>query len=181
MPLLCGGMEIDMEQKQNTSSPRGGRRSRWSVIDTVILLLVLMAIGGIVYRAVSTVYRDEQAEGRDVYEVYFEVAETHRDVLAEIRGFDNIYLYENGMHLGTIGMTKDEESGESIVALTTVPVEGTELATALGCFVCAGSDEMNGGLLVEGTGRYLTRGGELTIRTDRVVLTVKITDIRKRS
>ena len=44
-----------------------------------------------------------------------------------------------------------------------------------------GKAAQNGGLLVEGTGRYLTRGGVLKIRTDRVLLSVKITDIIERS
>lgn len=172
-----------MEHKQKNATPRRGRRSYWSVVDTVILLLVLTAIAGIVYRVVVTVSR-EQDKAQDpgtVCEVYFEVMETHRDVLAELRGFETVYLYDNDMRLGAIGATIDPVTGNTVAALTVNPIEGTERATATGCMICRGSSVKNGVLSVEGTGRYLTLGSELMIRTDRVLLTVRITDIKVRS
>lgn len=172
-----------MENNQNTTMLRRGRRPHWSVVDTVILLLVLTAIGGIVYRVVVTVSR-EQEEAREpgtVCEVYFEVQETHRDVLAELHGFETVYLYENGMRLGAIGATINAVTGDTVAALTINPIEGTEQATATGCMICRGSTVENGVLLVEGTGRYLTMGSVLQIRTDRVLLTIRVTDIQVRS
>ncbi len=170
-----------MERKQSNTSSRNGRRPRWSAVDTVILLLILAAIAGIIYRVVATVTQDQEQMQGTVCEVYFEIKETHRDVLAEVKGFDTVYLYENDMRLGAIGATIDVVTGDTVAVLTVTPIEGTELADATGCMICRGSVERNGGVLVEGTGRYLTLGSELQIRTDRVLLTVKVTDIRVRS
>ncbi len=170
-----------METKQNQTSLRNKRKGYWSAMDTVILLLVLASIGGIIYRVAMNVARTEAAVSDTVYEIYFQVEETHRDVLNEVKGFDTVYLYENDMRLGAMGATIHPETGDYVAVLTPSYIEGTELATATGCMICKGSTVQNGGLLVEGTGRYLTRGGVLQIRTDRVLLTVKITDIIERS
>jgi hypothetical protein len=170
-----------MESKQNQTSSRNGRKGYWSAVDTVILLLVLASIGGIIYRVAMSISREESEVSDTVYEVYFQVEETHRNVLDEVKGFDPVYLYENDRLLGAMGATIDPETGAYMAVLTPAYIEGTELATATGCMVCKGSAVQNGGLLVEGTGRYLTRGGVLKIRTDRVLLTVKITEIIERS
>lgn len=170
-----------MERKQPNTSTRKGRKSYWSVVDTMILLLVIASIAGIIYRVVMTVSQESEEEAGSLCEVYFEVQETHRDVLAEVRGFDAVYLHENNVRLGAIGATIDVVTGDTVAALATYPIEGTELATASGCMVCRGTIQTNGGILVAGADRYLTRGSILEIRTDRVLLTVKITDIRVRS
>ena len=47
-----------MESKQSNTPTARRRERRWSVIDTVILFLVLVAIAGIVYRIVITVTDD---------------------------------------------------------------------------------------------------------------------------
>lgn len=160
------------------------RHSRWSAVDTVILLLVLLAIAGIVYRVVMTV-RDEKAEEiQTTYEVYFEVMETHEDILAEIRGFDAVYLLENGERLGYIGVYKDGVTGENRVALTPTPVvseEGMNRVTALGCMICAGSTLEDGSLAIPGSDRHLTPGSEMELRTDRAILKVRVTGIRSHS
>ena len=170
-----------METKQNQTSTRNGRKSYWSAMDTVILLLVLASIGGIIYRVAMSITQEEAQASDTVYEIYFQVEETHRNVLDEVKGFDTVYLYENDMRLGAMGATIDPETGDYIAVLTPTYIEGTEMATATGCMICKGTAAQNGGLLVEGTGRYLTRGGVLKIRTDRVLLSVKITDIIERS
>ena len=175
MPLRGGRDDRQMESKQsNTLSRTGG----FSVIDVLIILLVLAAIVGIVYRVVMTV-SDDAAEGT-VCRVYFEVSETHRDVLSELRAYDTVYLYENDMRLGMIGATMSEE-GNTAPALTIVNSESGDTATATGCMVCRAVSVQDGSILVDGTGRYLTRGSVLEIRTDRVLLTVRVTDIQTNS
>ena len=120
---------------------------------------------------------DEGDEGAR-YRVYFEVSETHREVLDQIQGFDEVYLVENDMLLGSIGATSvDAETGKGIPALTPINVEGTDMATATGCMVCRGVMSADSGLLVGDTERYLSLGSVLTVRTDRVILTIRITDI----
>ena len=164
-----------MESSQSNITPKKRRGDGFSVIDVLLILLILAAVVGIVYRVVVTVTDD--ASAGQTYRVYFEVSEVHRDVLAEVRAYDAVYLYEYDMRLGAIGATVDE-GGKTTPALTATWVEGTELATATGCMVCRAVSAQGGGILVDGTGRYLTRGSVLAVRTDRVLLTVRITDIR---
>ena len=66
-------------------------KKRWSAMDTVILLLVLVAVAGLVYRVVYAARKDAEADPT-MYRVYFEVLETHENVLAEVEGFDALDL-----------------------------------------------------------------------------------------
>ena len=170
---------MNMESKQINIPPHNRRKSRWSAVDTLIVLLVLAAIAGIIYRVVITVTAEPEAG--EVYEVYFEVQETHRDVIAEVRPFDAVYLVENDMRLGAIAATIAEGAGTPAASLIPSYIEGTDMATATGCMTCRAVLSGNGSILVEGTGRYLTSGSILEIRTDRVLMTVRITDIREKS
>ena len=157
------------------------RKRGFSVIDGVLMLLILAAIGGIVYRVVDAAKQSIATEERPMYAVYFSVEETHKDVLAEIRGFDAIYDPEDGVKLGYIAAYEDTEAGDYKPALVIVPAvnaTGRDRVTASGCFICTEGTMMNGGLLVDGDDRYLTPGSELAIRTDRAVITVCITEIR---
>ena len=157
------------------------RKRGWSVIDTLIVLLVLAAVAGIVYRVVDAARQSTAQEERLMYAVYFSVEETHKDVLAEIRGFDAIYDPEDGVKLGYIAAYEDTEEGGYKPALAIVPTvnaTGRDRVTASGCFICTEGTMMNGGLLVDGDDRYLTPGTELSIRTDRAILTIRVTEIR---
>lgn len=170
-----------MEEKHAMTPVGRGRKrgkGRWSAVDTVILLLVLLAVGGIVYRVVYAIQAENEAANAPMYAVYFEVAETHTGVLAEVRGFDAVYLYENGAHLGYIAVYEDTLTGEYRVALTTTPVEGTSDVTATGCMICTGGTLSGGSLLLSGSEQYLTPGGEVVVYTERALLTLRITEIR---
>ncbi len=165
-----------MDMKQN--NPVKSRKGRWSAVDTVIVLLVLIAVAGLVYRVVYTA-RTENKTNNIMYRVYFEVAETHEDVLAEVEGFDAVYLHENGVKLGYIGVYEDTATGEYTVALTPAYTAASDTVTATGCLVSTNGIMKDGGLLVGESGRYLTPGSELQVRTDRALLTIRITSIRE--
>lgn len=160
------------------------QRLRWSAVDTLILLLVLVTVAGFVYRVVDTANKDMAREPVR-YRVYFDVMETHADVLAEIQGFDPVYLYENDAFLGQIGVYQDQTTGEQTVALTVTPAPETaweNRATATGCMVCSNATiSPGGGLRVENSGRLLVPGSVLEVRTDRVLMTIRITSIREYS
>ncbi len=169
-----------MDRKDN----RKVRRGRWSAVDTVILLLVVLAIAGVVYRTLVTIRKEEAAVIDTTYEVYFEVAETYEDTLAEIRGFDAVYLEENQQRLGYVGVYKDMSTGEHRVAMTVTPVAGSggaDRATAIGCMIASGSLMADGSLAIPGSDRYLTPGSELVVRTDRALFTIRVTGIRSHS
>ena len=155
-------------------------KKRWSVMDTVILLLVFAAVAGLVYRVIYTAREDAETEPA-MYRVYFEVMETHEDVLAEVRGFDAVYLCENDTRLGYVGVYPDAATGGYIPALTTTPVEGSagsHHVTATGILVCNNATPASGGgLRVGDSGRYLIPGSVLEVRTDRVIMTIRITAI----
>ena len=154
-------------------------KKRWTAIDTVVVLLVLVAVAGLVYRVIYSARKDMKAESTP-YRVYFEVLETHKDVLAEVKGFDAVYLYEDGIRLGHIGVYQDKTTGEYTPALTVSPGEEMNHVTATGILVCNDATlAPGGGLRVGDSGRYLTPGSVLEVRTDRAILTIRITSIRE--
>ena len=160
------------------------RKRGWSVIDTLIVLLILATIAGVVYRVVDAAEQSAAQENRLMYAVYFSVEEIHKDVIAEVRGFDAVYDPEDGVKLGYIAAYADaEEEGykPALVIVPAVNATGRDRVTASGCFICTEGTMMNGGLLVDGDDRYLTPGSELEIRTDRAILTIRITEIRVHS
>ena len=164
-----------MEKNWNQRNQR-----RWSAVDTVILLLIVVAVAGLVYRVIYAARRDAEADPA-MHRVYFEVLETHENVLAEVKGFDAVYLYENDARLGYIGVYRDTATGEQTVALQVAPAVGAtgdKRVTATGCMVCTGGTWASGGsLLIGDSGRYLTPGSVLEVRTDRALLTIRITSI----
>lgn len=174
-----------MESNQQKSN-RAGRKTRfhWSAVDTVILLLVLVALAGVVWRVVYTArQRGGQEEGTK-YVVTFQIPDIHPDVLAEIRGFDAVYLYENDVRLGHLGVYEDTATGEYRVALDATPLDDEErpdYVMATGSMVCGEATLSGGGLLVGESGLYLTPGSEVEVRTDRVLFTLKVTEIRAHS
>ena len=154
-------------------------KKRWTVIDTVVVLLVLVAVAGLVYRVIYSARKDAEVETTP-YRVYFEVLETHKSVLDEVKGFDAVYLYEDDIRLGYIGVYQDQTTGEYTPALTVSPGEEMDHVTATGILVCNNATlAPGGGLRVEDSGRYLTPGSVVEVRTDRAILTVRITSIRE--
>lgn len=176
-----------MEDKSKMS-PAGQRmkqgKRRWSAMDTVILVLVLLAIGGVVFRVVDASYRDRVKRDDKMYVIGFTVEDIHRDVLAELKGADAMYLYEEDAFLGYMGMFRDETTNTTSPALEVIPPKADAQAGhvgATGHLVCTTGTAMNGGLLVGKSGRYLIPGSEVVVRTDRVLLTLRVTEIREHS
>lgn len=166
-------MVTDMDNKMMNKP-----KKRWTVIDTVVLLLVMAAVAGIIARVVYTARREAEADPA-IYYVDFEVMEIHRDVLAEVKGFDAVYLYESDVRLGYMGVYQD-----GAVALTPTSAAGTadsNLVTAKGTLVCNNATPaQSGGIQAGNSGRYLTPGSVLEVRTDRAVMTIRITAVRQR-
>ena len=156
-------------------------KKRWTVIDTVVVVLVLVAVAGLVYRVIYSARKAQETEATP-YRVYFEVLETHKDVLAEVKGFDAVYSYEDDIRLGYIGVYQDQTTGEYTPALTASPTDEMNYVTATGIMICNDATlAPGGGLRVEDSGRYLTPGSVLEVRTDRAILTIRITSIREHS
>ena len=158
------------------------KKMRWSAMDTLILLLILVAVAGLVYRVIYAARKEAEVKPA-MYRIYFDVMETHEDVLAEVEGFDAVYLYETDVRLGYIGVYEETATGEYVVALTTTPApDATEAdrVTASGVLICTdGVSVSGGGLRIGESGRYLTPGSVLEVRTDRVLMTIRITSVRE--
>lgn len=159
-------------------------KRRWSALDTVIVLLVLVALAGIVYRVVYTARQKGADTTATMYKVDFEVAATHADVLEEIQGAEAVYFCENDVCLGYIAIS-ETDTGDFNAALVTAPAldeEGTPIPgfeTATGSMICTDGTLSNGGgsLLVGASGLYLTPGSEVEVRTDRALLHLRVVKI----
>jgi hypothetical protein len=167
--------------KDKKTEGKAPRKFRWSAVDACILLLVLAVLGGLVYRVADAALRKQDDGERVMYAVYFTVEDTHKDVISEIRGFDAVYDYEDGTKLGHIAAYENPATGEYAPVITVKPAMNTansDYVSATGCMICTNATENDGSLRVDGSGRYLTPGTTLMIRTDRALLTVRITEIR---
>jgi hypothetical protein len=166
-------------KKIRTDKPK----RRWSAVDTMILLLVLLSIAGLVYRVVYAAQKGSSEP--TLHSVSFEVTEVHEDVLAEVEGFDAVYLYENDVRLGYIGKCRDEVTGELSVFYDVAPASGASedgRVTAKGCMFCTNAlPAAGGGLRIGESGRILVPGSVLEIRTDRALLTIRVTSIDEHS
>jgi hypothetical protein len=167
--------------KDKKTEGKSPRKFRWSAVDTCILLLVLAVLGGLVYRVADAALGRQDNGKRVMYAVYFTVEDTHMNVLSEVRGFDAVYDYEDGAKLGHIAAYEDPATGEYAPVMTVKPavnIANGDYVSATGCMICTSATESGGSLRVDGSGRYLTPGATLMIRTDRALLTVRITEIR---
>ncbi len=171
----------DADTAVTAEKPMGGatqkrKTKRWTAVDTIIVLLLVLAVGGVVLRGVVDWNKQAETPVTGPFYVEFSVAEIHPTVLGEIAAFDPLYLYESGELVGYVGVYDD-----GTMALHTVGQLSSlngGIVSAEGCMVCLEGVYENGSLLVTGMDQYLSPGTKLTLRTDRAVLTVEITGIR---
>lgn len=165
------------EGKKPSKPPRTGRR--WTVMDTAILLLVLVAVAGTVFRGVMNVREENEETPVGPFDIYFSVEQVHTSVLADIQGFDPLYDYATGEQLGYVGVYSDGTVALAPVGVVTL--RDGETVAAEGCMVCLEGVMKDGSLLISGTERYLAPGSEITLRTSRAVMTVVVTKISLRA
>ncbi len=170
------GGELHTEQAPKKNKKPG----RWTAVDTVILLMLLLGVGGILLRGFLPDITEGANRGEDVtsgpYFVEFAVSEIHPLVLGEINAFDPLYLYETGEPVGYIGVYDNGSMALHTVASSAN--NGSGNVSAEGCMVCLEGIYRNGSLLIKGMDTYLSTGSTLLLRTDRAVMSVEITSIR---
>ena len=171
---------MDMNQNHTPHGVKGRKRFRWSAVDTMLLLLVLLVIAGCVLRVVYAA-NQELRQPSEEYLVQFTVAEVHKDVVAEIEMRDTLYFYENDQRLGFLAVTQDTDTEELVSTLEVTAIEGTDLVSVTGWLLCFDGIMNEGGLYIEGSERYLTPGSTVEVRTDRARFTMRITEIREYS
>ena len=152
------------------------KTKRWTAVDTVIVFMILLALGGVVLRGVVDWRQGAETPTSGPYYVDFSVAEIDASVLAEIRPFDPLYVYETGELVGYVGVYDDGTMALRLLSPSAATANGG--VAAEGCMVCLEGVYQNGSLLVTGMDTYLTSGSRLTLRTDRAVISVEIRAIR---
>lgn len=153
-----------------------GKGRRWTMVDTVIVLMVVLAVAGAVIRGVMDRREEAALPAEGPFYVSFSVEEIHPAVLSEIEAFDPLYLYDEGVLMGYVGVYDDGSLALHSVSQPLLSHNG--MVAAEGTMVCLEGVYQNGSLLVTGSDIYLTPGARLVLRTDRAMLTVEITEIR---
>lgn len=162
-------------------------KGRWSVADTFIVLLVILSVGGFAFRFVFAGWQAEKENKTLLYDVTFVIEDVHPATLSRIDAADTVYMYDQltaSEALGYIDTVTDEETGEQHAALSVVPApEGSPVArvSAVGTLVCTGARFEDGFLMVDGCPQCLAPGTEITVCTERVMFTLKVTGIHARA
>ena len=149
-----------------TESYRRGKLSRkplrWTVIDTVLVLLAVVAVAGLIYRAVDF-FRDNRYEMQ--YYVYITGTQSvNYTVPSQIGQQDDVYLYGSDVRIGYV-------KAEHVVC--SEPDQNGNV-TFYGYLTVDQGEMENGRLsILDGTA-YLASGENVVICTDRVALSVHI-------
>lgn len=172
-------MSVNVKQKKEKKATGAGR---WSAVDTVIVLLLLIAVAAQLWQAILIRRETDAEKTPTAYDVTFSVSAIRREVLEGIDAFDGLYLCEDGTRIGSVGVYEDEDGSQRIALSVVEPgpdgLAGSEYVAAEGCMICTEGEYRDGGLLIPDTGLYLDPGSEWTVRTDRVMLTIRIESIR---
>lgn len=167
--------QVSVQEKNAEKTKRSHQKGmRWTVIDTVIVLMVLLAVAGAVIRGVWNIGEDEANDGGTYY-VNFTIPEIRASVLGDIAAFDTLYDYDTGKLVGYVGAYEDGS-----IALRTVSSlsnGNSASVVAEGTMVCLDSIMTDGSLLVRGMDTYLTPGTRLTLRTERAIVVIEISGI----
>lgn len=169
----------DMEQTKK--KPAG--RVRWSPIDVFLILLVILTIGGFVFRFVYANSRARAEDTRTLYDVTFQIESIHRATLSRIEAGDMVWMHDPvsaSEALGYMEAETDEETGQQIAALHALNNDGIgdDRVTAVGTLVCTDARMADGFLMVDGCPQCLAPGTEITVCTERVTFTLKVMAIR---
>ena len=150
---------------QNQSDKAASKKTRrWTVIDTVLLLLALVVVLGVVFRAIDFFKDDDLRVTR--YHVYFTgVQEVYHTVPDQIGERDNLYLYGTRTRLGYI------ESANVLCG----EKDHYQNVTFSGYFtVDDGVLEDDGRLSIQDGEAYLKVGENVVVCTDRVALEIRV-------
>ena len=150
---------------QNQSDKTTARKPRrWTAIDTVLLLLALVVVVGVAFRAIDF-FRDDDLQVTR-YRVYFTgTQEVYYTVPEQIGERDDVYLYGTSTHLGYIEGACVRSSQQ----------DRYQNVTFSGYFtVDDGVLEQDGRLSVGNGEAYLTVGETVVICTDRVALEIRV-------
>lgn len=177
---------------QNNQKQAQKKTSNWSLMDTVLLILLAAALLSLVGRIVYAYQKRNSGttDGAESvrYVVDFTVDSIQREVLDSVNAFDAVYLYDGGAKIGNIGLEDngDEQrtafysvsdaDEESETTQGTVPPVQTGETAAKGSLVCKGILQ-DGSLFIEAADIYISPGSTLTVCTERTYFQIRIVRI----
>ncbi len=155
-----------METRKQKRSPRA--RSEFTAVDTAILLLVLLTLGGTIFGWVyQSLTADEAVEDGTTYAVTFRIASTHRRVTEGLAAGDKLYDSDGNF----LGYLRDD-----LTVSDDTDARLSDRVVGNGSMVCSG--RLDGrSLLIGDMDHYLTPGDTYCIHTEEEILTVYILKI----
>lgn len=161
-----------METKNH--KPSLWRKGKFTTVDAVILLLVVvMVVGAVIGWVYQAVNKGSAFDEGLTYVVTFRISETHRSVLGGLSVGDAVYLVEDGSFVGYLRSDLSVQYGSDARNFD-YDVTGS------GSMICVG--DINGrSLKLDNSNRCLTPGDILIVRTERELLTIEVLEITSTS
>lgn len=163
------------------------RSPRFSVLDAVIILLVIVAVAGVYFRY-NIIGFISGAQNLEDYAISYSIKDIRYTTPNYINVGDEVYFADDGEHFGTLINASENMGALSITPsseyFTTSNAEVVEVfypdsqsrVDATGRLNCRGRYSDEGGFLVNGS-TYLASGQYVNIRTEYVTVTIRIEDI----
>ncbi len=169
-----------MEQKQ-TEQYISKTNRRWTMVDTIILLLFLIVFIGTFFRwAYGVVTETDMADSGNNHHIVFEIRPTHGEVMAGLSEKDALFLVEGGDYLGYVCEHSLVLLPETEVAGTgsETTIETTKFVSGRAAMLCRGESQgRDGSILIAGTDRVITPGDEFWVRTEREIFLLYVVEI----
>ena len=160
---------------------------RIKAIDIVIIILIILSLVGVYFRYNIL---DELTSKRNIkdYYVSFEITDIKNTTTTYFNVGDKIVFAEDGSEFGVLTTATPNVNNALFVDVCYLPYipseggtvvevpypEGTR-SNAYGRLICKGSYTNESGFLLNGT-RPITPGQSIEIQTEKVSVTIKITD-----
>lgn len=159
-----------------------GKERRWSVADTVVALVVLLAIVGALGRLVFFGGDDAKAAivgDGNTYCIEYTVDEIYEAAADSIKAQDGVYLMETGDRIGYIARYEDNTpviKKYNIAGQNSTDGEYIKVALE-GIIFCDSAVMRDGCLYVADSGKYIAPGSQIAFVTETAVLNVRIASI----
>lgn len=176
-------------KKESNKEKKTKSGHRWSVADTAISLLVLLAIAGMVYRLVfwNGDGKASSETGNNIYAIKYTVGEMYEAAVDELEAFDKISLYDTGDYIGYIAPYDDytpvikktyiRDSVEAVTLADGASGGSYRKVSLEGIIFCNACVLRDGSLFIVESDRYISAGSELTVATDTVSMNIKVIEI----
>ncbi len=151
-------------------------KTRFNVIDVVIVLLVLALIGTAAYRIYGEVTKNTSSKQSNCI-LTFEYTGTSESILGYLKAGDAVYLSKDGTLLGYLyDATPDDDNG-AVYRVTDTEAEGIEKTTvklrgSIKLSVDAHKAQGGGYYVINGTN--ITEGGKIEIYTENTEMNIQI-------